>query len=108
MHRKCRITVSWALCGAPTQSLGCCCSRGGALQGMLVLAAATQHAEGHEEHAGAAGGVQAGAQLQPQVRRHESASSDNEYSEGQYAPPQRAPPRTAGHLESEEEKKEKR
>ncbi len=92
------------------------CRRGEALQGMLVLAAATQHAEGHPEHGGGAVAAVAGAQQQQQQqqqpRRHESASSDNEYSEGQYAPPpaQQQQQRTGqrGHVESEEEKKEKR
>ena len=88
--------------------------RSDALQGMLVLAAATQQAEGSKE-AGALQQAQeavaaaaAAAAPEHQVRgRQESVSSD--YSEGQqYNAAQRTAQRGAGHHESEEEKKEKR
>ena len=76
---------------------------------MLVLAAATQHAEGHKEQAGAAAAAPLDTEQPPHVRRHESANSDeDDYSEGQYAPQQRTAQRGSGHLESEEDKKEKR
>ena len=90
--------------------------RSDALQGMLVLAAATQHAEGSRE-AGAlqqaqeamAAAAAAGApEHHPPRGRQESVSSD--YSEGQqYNAAMRAAQRGgAANHESEEEKREKR
>ena len=88
--------------------------RSDALQGMLVLAAATQHAEGSKE-AGAlqqaqeavAAAAAAGVPEHLPRGRQESVSSD--YSEGQqYDAALRTAQRGALHHESEEEKREKR
>ena len=71
-----------------------------ALEGMLCLAAATQHIH-------AAARPELKSAFEPV--RQESVSSDNDdYSEEQYVGAQRAGFPRGGHMESEEDKKEKR
>lgn len=96
-----------------------CWRRGDGLQGMLALAAATQHIDKDAALQQAQAAVEAAAtaaaehpaQQQPRQRFRESVSSDNDYSEGAFQPGARLPQRgaaAAAAAESEEEKKEKR
>lgn len=81
--------------GAPTHR-----ADADALEGMLCLAAATQHAH-------AAARPELKSAFEPV--RQESVSSDNDdYSEEQYVGVQRPGFPRGGHMESEEDKKEKR
>lgn len=83
--------------GLPAHIKSSCRADADALEGMLCLAAATQHAET--------------ARPEPkgfEPVRQESVSSDNDYSEEQYVTMQRQGFPRGGPLESEEDKKEKR
>ena len=87
---------------APSSPVGALTHRADAdaLEGMLCLAAATQHA-----HAAARPELQSA--FEPM--RQESVSSDNDdYSEEQYVGVQRPRFPRGSHMESEEDKKEKR